>query len=239
MVRYLGPLLLTGLLCAAEPESRPTTEPASRPAMTPQRRAQLKQWIDQLGDESYDVRQKATEQLQKAADAVELLAAAYAATKDAEVIDRIEHIGRRLFFDVISRLWQPGFLGVEPQTVTDVDEPQVPKDSIGIKLADVVEDTPARKAGLKIGDVIIRFNGKTLPKDMLLTGFTERVMALGAGKRVAVELVRDGKRMTLHVTLASRMQFIPTEFQAEDETKFQAWWRRHFTRPPEGGEPKE
>ena len=231
MYRTLLTCLLTTLCCAAEPTTQPASQPASRPAMTAKRRAQLQAWIAQLGDTSYAVRESATGQLKKASDAIPLLVKAYAATKDAEVIVRIESIARRLFFDVIANEKQPGFLGIQPQIVTEVDVEQVPKDCVGVKIASVVADTPAAKAGLKADDVIVRFDGKTLAEDTLLAQFTERVMAKGAGATVELQIARKGKLLKVKITLAARLKFVPEETPEEDNIKFQLWWKQTFARP--------
>lgn len=84
-----------------------------------------------------------------------------------------------------------GWLGVAIQRVT----PEIAKnfglqESEGALVADVTEQSPAEKAGIKTGDVIISFNGKkikemdTLPK---MVGSTE------IGKKVKINIIRDGK----------------------------------------------
>ncbi len=232
MYRTLLTCLLTTLCCAAEPTTQPaTSRPASQPALTIQRRAELQKWIAQLGDTSYAVRESATGQLKKASDAIPLLVKAYAATKDAEVIVRIESIARRLFFDVIANEKQPGFLGIQPQIVTEVDVEQIPKDCVGVKIVSVVTDAPATKAGLKADDVIVRFDGKTLPADTLLAQFTEQVMAKEAGATVELQIARKGKLLKVKVTLAARLEFVPEEAPEEDNLKFQLWWKQTFPRP--------
>jgi hypothetical protein len=116
-------ILTMAAMCAAmawaddaadrQPASRPASQPASRPELSAERRAELEAWIGQLGDASFDTREKATEALKQAPEAVPLLVETYRRTKDAEVIERIEQVARSLFFDFVSKASQPGFLGIE------------------------------------------------------------------------------------------------------------------------------
>lgn len=231
MYRTLLACLLTTLCYAAESTTQPTSRPTSRPALTIQRRAKLQKWITQLGDASFSTRESATEQLKKAGDAIPLLVKTYAATKDAEVIARIEQIARQLFFDVIVEEKQPGFLGIQPQMVTDMDEKQVPKDCVGVKIIRIVANAPAEKAGLKAGDIIVSFAGKTLPKNAQRSQFTELVVTKGAGTTVELQIAREGKMLKVKATLASRMKFAPQEASEENSPMFHVWWKQTFTSP--------
>jgi serine protease Do len=66
----------------------------------------------------------------------------------------------------------------------------------GALVADVTHGGPADKAGLKNGDVIIGFDGKTIPDSRTLP----RVVAdTGVGKTVGLEILRGGKKQMLHI----------------------------------------
>ena len=71
-------------------------------------------------------------------------------------------------------------------------------DREGVLVLEVEEDSPAEKAGLKAGDVIVRVEGEKVrdADDLrdILTDYED-------GDEVAVEIVRRGKRKTLTVTL--------------------------------------
>jgi predicted metalloprotease with PDZ domain len=230
------------VLCRGEPASRPSTQPASRPAsrpasgpaLSPKRRAQLLEWIRQLGDDAYPVREEATRRLSTAgAEAVPLLVKTYRASKDAEVLERIEQIARKLFSDFVVREQPAGFLGVAPEIVTREDNPKIPPDAAGVRLEEVVEGTPARKAGLRADDVIIRMAGRKIQKDTTIDEFTQDVMALGAGTQVELHLIRNGKLLKVKVKLGRRSDFQSVIEQAEQQRRFDAWWKRTFTEPPE------
>ncbi|HLG19808.1 MAG TPA: DegQ family serine endoprotease [Bdellovibrionota bacterium] len=71
-------------------------------------------------------------------------------------------------------------------------------DKTGALVSDVQEDSPAKKAGIKVGDVVTRFDGKRI-KD-----WHELPIAVAntpVGKKVQVEVIRDGKQMTFSVTI--------------------------------------
>ena len=68
----------------------------------------------------------------------------------------------------------------------------------GYKIAKVKKGSPAEKAGLRAGDLIVEFGGK--PVD----GFLDFVAALFAhkpGDIVEVQVLRGGKRLRLHAQL--------------------------------------
>lgn len=68
----------------------------------------------------------------------------------------------------------------------------------GALVADVVEDSPAEKAGLKTGDVIVGFNGKNiLDSDDIrnAVGYVER------GRKATISYLRDGKKYTTKIAV--------------------------------------
>lgn len=71
----------------------------------------------------------------------------------------------------------------------------------GLRLSGVTAGSPADKAGLKQGDLVVEFGG------VAVTDLNSYSAALGTkkpGDAVAVVVVRDGKRLTLTATLGSR-----------------------------------
>jgi len=71
----------------------------------------------------------------------------------------------------------------------------------GVRLAGVRKGGPAEKAGVKKGDVIIRFAGVDVQS---LMDFTQALRGTGAGDVVKVDVLRGGTRHTLTATLAKR-----------------------------------
>jgi hypothetical protein len=74
-------------------------------------------------------------------------------------------------------------------------------DTPGLRLTGVRAGSPADAAGFKPGDVIVVFDGKPV-KD--LYEYSNALYARKPGDAVDVVVVRDGKRLTLHVTLGKR-----------------------------------
>jgi hypothetical protein len=71
----------------------------------------------------------------------------------------------------------------------------------GVKFADVRENSPAAKAGLKQGDIMVEFDGKPIAN---LYDFTYALRGKKPGDEVAVKVMRDGKPLTVQCTLSRR-----------------------------------
>jgi membrane-associated protease RseP (regulator of RpoE activity) len=84
----------------------------------------------------------------------------------------------------------------------------------------VEEDTPAAKAGLRAGDVIIAVDGKGISER---GDIAEALSDHEPGDRVAVKIVRDGSDKTVDVEIAERSRprhrsmFLPEEHDHEME----------------------
>ena len=95
-----------------------------------------------------------------------------------------------------------GWLGVGIQNVTEalaeyygIDEKK------GVYVAKVYDDNPAHKAGIQVGDVIIKINKKAIDtaRDLTLT-----IAGHSVGETVKVKLIRKGSEKTLKVKLGER-----------------------------------
>ncbi|MCG6910602.1 MAG: DegQ family serine endoprotease [Deltaproteobacteria bacterium] len=92
-----------------------------------------------------------------------------------------------------------GYLGVAIQELTpDLAKSFGMNDQKGILVAQVSKDTPAEDAGLKQGDVIIEFDGKSVDQ---VGAFRNQVALEMPGTRVNVTVLRNGKREQLSVTI--------------------------------------
>ncbi|RMF84382.1 MAG: DegQ family serine endoprotease [Nitrospinota bacterium] len=93
-----------------------------------------------------------------------------------------------------------GWLGVQIQRIT----PELAK-SFGLEsergalVADVIEGTPAEKAGLQRGDIIIEFDHKPIKE---MNDLPRIVANTPPGKRVPIKVLRRGKEKTLYATIA-------------------------------------
>jgi serine protease Do len=96
------------------------------------------------------------------------------------------------------------YLGVMIQPVT---QPLAEKFGVkvrqGVLVTDVIPDTPAAQAGLKPGDVIVRFDGHAVSTPNELQGIVERAKI---GSREPIVVVRDGKQTSLDVTVLEQPQ---------------------------------
>ena len=95
-----------------------------------------------------------------------------------------------------------GFLGVE---LTDLT-PELRRhfgahEDRGVLVGRVVEDSPAERAGLRVGDVITHIDGEPVTSSFDVTA---RIGGRAAGDVAALEVVRDGKVETLSATLEVR-----------------------------------
>ena len=116
-----------------------------------------------------------------------------------DVADQLREKGR------VSRGW----LGVLIQDVTrelaesfGMDKPQ------GALVARVLEGSPAERAGLEVGDIVLSFDGHAIERSSALPPIVGRTRT---GREVAVEILRDGEAMILPVTI--------DELPAEDEVR--------------------
>ena len=92
-----------------------------------------------------------------------------------------------------------GWLGVRIQEVTkEIAEVEKLKNTEGALVASVGEKSPAEKAGLKAGDIILKFDGKKIDTMRKLPKLVSRTEV---GKTVKLEIWRDKKLIIKKLTL--------------------------------------
>jgi serine protease Do len=92
-----------------------------------------------------------------------------------------------------------GYLGVRIQNLTPALAKQFDlKNDQGALVGEVEPDGPAAKAGLKSGDVIVKYNGHTVTDSRHLK---LEVAETAPGQRVAVEVLREGSTKTMEVNV--------------------------------------
>jgi serine protease Do len=92
-----------------------------------------------------------------------------------------------------------GYMGVQIQSITPALAQQFDlKNDHGALVSDVVADGPAEKAGVKTGDVIVKFNGKEVSDSRHLQ---LAVAETAPDSKVPMEVIRDGSTKTLEVTI--------------------------------------
>src|SRR5262249_21740842 len=109
-----------------------------------------------------------------------------------------------------------GYLGVSIQPVTaDLAKGFGISEASGALVSSVVEGSPAAKAGVKPGDVIVEYDGRKVARADELP----RVVAESAvGKDVPVTVIRDGRRVPLRATIARLDDGKETKAAAEGES---------------------
>ena len=101
----------------------------------------------------------------------------------------------------------------------------------GVYIEDVRDGTPAARAGLKPGDIIVDFDGE---RPRSTRHFTRLVRETAAGRTVKMTIVRDGSRRTVDITPEGRtalggfpdaaLRAIPRDFQFNfDGQRFNFW----------------
>jgi serine protease Do len=84
----------------------------------------------------------------------------------------------------------------------------------GAIVGEIKQNSPAEKAGLKTQDVVLDFNGQAVNGPSDLAGIVER---MEVGKTYPMTIVRDGKRMTLQVTVQEMPAHYSTLSREESE----------------------
>jgi len=91
-----------------------------------------------------------------------------------------------------------GYLGIVVQQMTpDLAESFNLKENQGILIAEVTSDSPAEKAGLQAGDVILELNGKPVSNP---GEFRNQVALIAPNTPIQLTINRDGSRKVISVT---------------------------------------
>ena len=95
-----------------------------------------------------------------------------------------------------------GYLGVSIQELTqDLAKQFGASETKGVLISDVLADSPARRARLERGDVIIEFDGRIVENP---TQFRNLVAQTPIGKKAHIRLIRNGQTKALDVTIAEQ-----------------------------------
>jgi serine protease Do len=74
------------------------------------------------------------------------------------------------------------------------------EDAKGAIVADVTKDSPAEKAGLKPGDVVLSADGRAIEDSSALSRY---IASKAPGTSVRLQVVRDGSQRTMSLTLGT------------------------------------
>jgi serine protease Do len=104
-----------------------------------------------------------------------------------------------------------GYLGVQIGSLSDDDAKSLGLASNdGAIVTEVIEGSPAQAAGIKRGDVILKVDGQPVRDSRELS---RRITALQAGQKATFTIWREGKQITITVTVARRAQLASTDFR--------------------------
>ena len=107
-----------------------------------------------------------------------------------------------------------GWLGVTIQNLTPELAKQFDlKNQNGVLIGDIVEGSPAEKAGLQRGDVIVEFNGKKIEDPNQIRNM---VANIEPGKEAELTIIRNNQEMKKKVTISE----LPSEMQKPSTGEF-------------------
>jgi serine protease Do len=96
---------------------------------------------------------------------------------------------------------EPGWLGVQTEGINSDRAKDLKLAEVrGVYLSEVEEDSPAAKAGLKKGDVVLEFNGEHVEGTVQ---FRRLIREIPAGHTVQISVWRDGRSQSMSITLGS------------------------------------
>ncbi|MGQ3294387.1 MAG: DegQ family serine endoprotease [Shinella sp.] len=126
-----------------------------------------------------------------------------------------------------------GWLGVRIQPVTDdISESLGMTEAKGALVAGIIKGGPVDNGSIETGDVIIRFDGKDVDE---MRDLPRVVAESPVGKAVDVVLLRDGKEMTVKVTLG-RLEDGEEQANAEDAATPDEGTKEEGTAPDTGAQ---
>jgi serine protease Do len=121
-----------------------------------------------------------------------------------------------------------GWLGVWLGTLTEQEARRQGLDGVhGVKIDSVFSESPADKAGIKSGDIILSINNQPVDNNSQLSVLVSQVKG---GEPIPIEVVRNGSRMKLTTVVGDRDKFLTalddtaqTQPQANDDFQVNSW----------------
>jgi serine protease Do len=112
-------------------------------------------------------------------------------------------IPMRMINEVVTQILEKGrvergYLGVYIEELSEKMAKSFGYDGEGVLITKPIENSPAAKAGLQRGDIIVRINGKPVSSPQALR---RRVASMPPGTEAEVTVFRDGETRTVSVTL--------------------------------------
>ncbi|HAF08187.1 MAG: Protease Do [candidate division TA06 bacterium 32_111] len=113
-----------------------------------------------------------------------------------------------------------GYLGIYPQDLTSELKKKfgMKEDETGILVSQVEDNSPASKAGLKDGDIILEFDGKKVEN---VSKFRILVAQTKVGKEVKILILRDGKKISINAKIGELKENVA---QKNEDEKIESKW---------------
>ncbi|MCW8132061.1 MAG: PDZ domain-containing protein [Planctomycetota bacterium] len=211
------------------PEPKPAEEP---PKLAPEEawdRARLHRLIAELTDENYSVRQRAQQSL-ASAPPVYLKEMLQAGRKhdDPDAQKGLYEAAHAVFLGkVVKHLPQykleRGFLGIAWELHAE---------PCGVMVNQVIPETGAEKAGLKVGDVIVRVERTPITEQMTMEDVMRIWKGMAPGDTLKLELVRNGETLFIDAPIGE----VPQDYRSADAEKpvdnpdrAEALWSRYLS----------
>jgi serine protease Do len=94
-----------------------------------------------------------------------------------------------------------GYLGIYLQEIDkEISEAFNLEKSEGALVSEVTKDSPAEKAGLKQGDIIVEYNGRPVKN---MGSFRNDISKLEPNSEITLKIIREGKPLTVKATLGA------------------------------------
>lgn len=172
-------------------------------------------WIESLDSERYQERIKARNQLMewasvRPAEAQAWLLREFSAASEPEVRARLREALLESVIGEHQRNDGEGYVGVSMLAAQVVIAGEKGLRA-GVRIRLVQPDTPASRADLKVGDVIVALNGRRWGADLetVQDSFMDSVKDLKPGTDVEFEVLRGGELLKVPLTLAARPMGLP------------------------------
>jgi serine protease Do len=117
-----------------------------------------------------------------------------------------------------------GYLGIRPRTVSsDLAQFLRLPSPVGVIVEDLAPESGAARAGVKRYDVLTKMDGYSLKTSQ---EFFARISGIPSGKRIQLEIFREGKTRRVEATVQERASSGKTNFGAETQSRSQPTSRR-------------
>lgn len=118
-----------------------------------------------------------------------------------------------------------GYLGVYFAQLTEKEAKRLGLKTVdGVMVQSVMEKSPAERAGLENGDVIVGYNNHNVDNTSQLSVM---VSTTRAGQEVPIDILRSGKKMTVNAVIADRDEYlfsVQAQAQSPDDFDTRRWY---------------